>query len=163
MSSVRVWIAALALGAGGVAGWAVNAPSRLAEPVVNAVRPRAPSLVRPGQATAAAAQLLADFNVPPPDAAWVDAVEEPVEPALVAPSDVAADLRGSALAVIDDGAGAAVLVAGPRGRLRRLSAGDIFQDGWRLAAIGRREAVLRLGGREHRVDLTDLRPAAGAP
>jgi len=138
--------------AGGLAGW-FGASSNPIDGVaaVAGGRQNAPGLSRPGQAAAASAAVLAQRLAPPPVAAAAPSpaaviARRPAPP----PPDVAAAFRAELTAVVRDEQGPRAVLASPSGR-RDLAVGDMFRDGWRVAAIGRGDAVLTRAGETRRV------------
>ena len=156
----------LAAPAAFAAGWWSMGHAPLPD-VVAAVRLNAPVVPRPGWQTASAAKALAQAN-PAPALAPTAVAEAHPGPPPPPPPDIAVLFRRDVAAVISGpDAQPRILLAyagkGPRRTLRR---GDRYRDGWRVASLEPRRAVLRRGSESRTVDLFGPAPAidaSGAP
>ena len=116
---------------------------------ITATRMSAPSVARPGWEVAGAADYFAALHPVPPTPAALAAAAAAKMPKPT-PPDVGTLFRHDVGAIV---AGPKVLISGMnKGQrvIRTLGPGDLYADGWRLADLSDRTAVLRKG-RELRI------------
>lgn len=123
-------------------GWCVKpTPDALTPPVV-AMRQNAPAVTKPGWAVKGAAVYFAKLNAPPPPP------PAPKPPPPPPPPDVSTVFRAQMAAVVETPEGLRLLVANRQTGVRQtrmLNRGDVFQDGWTVAAFDHRHVELHKG------------------